>query len=336
MVGWSVLPGTDFVAHTDAWQSLNAARGNSPLLDPEVLRACLAAFGSGRERLAILGDPTTPQAMGFLVPTGKGSWQSWQPANAPLGFWLARPDCDLAGISRALLFRLPGLPLLLGISQQDPLLVPRPVESAFLSTLDYIVTARIALAGMSYQDYWRQRSKNLRHDIKRQSNRLAREQVRTRLEAVTEAAAMVGAVRDYALLETRGWKEAINSAVIPGGLQAHFYETLLQALAVRGEAAVYRFFYDDQLVATDLCLRRSGCLIILKTTYDETCQGTSPAHLMRHAVIQDALETGRYHTIEFYGPVQDWHRRWSEDLRTLYHVNVVRGPFLSSLRRWKG
>ena len=55
MVGWSLLPGTDFAAHAGAWRSLNAARGNSLLLDPEVISACLTAFGGGRERLAILG-----------------------------------------------------------------------------------------------------------------------------------------------------------------------------------------------------------------------------------------------------------------------------------------
>ena len=234
-MNWTLLPGTDFASHMTAWRRLNELNGNSVLLDPKFLQSCLSAFGDGQERLAILGHAADPYAMGIFAPMGKGSWQTWQPANAPLGFWLKRQDCDLVAALRSLMSKLSGLPLLLGISQQDPALVPRPEECSVLSTLDYIVTARIEMRGMDYSEYWRQRGKNLRHNIKRQNNRLARDKIQTRLDVVTDKAQLAEAVRDYALLESGGWKGGIGTAVTPDGAQARFYRTMLEAFAENGK-----------------------------------------------------------------------------------------------------
>jgi hypothetical protein len=38
----------------------------------------------------------------------------------------------------------------------------------------------------------------------------------------------------------------------------------------------------------------------------------------------------RFKGLEFYGKVMEWHRRWSDEVRTLYHVNSYRW---SGLRR---
>ncbi|MHC4067891.1 MAG: GNAT family N-acetyltransferase, partial [Planctomycetota bacterium] len=288
-------------------------------------------FGKGTEIIAIKGNANRPEAIGIFSPSGWGSWQTFQPANVPLGPWLSGSGASLESQLLSLRKALPGVALLVGLSQLDPMFVPRPQETDRLKTLDYIKTARIRLNG-SYEDYWKNRGKNLRHNMKRQRHRLSREGVHPRLEILSAKKDIGRAVADYAAMETRGWKGQAGSAVRWGDAQAHFYVTMLEGFAAKGEAFAYRFLYDDRMVAMDICLKRNGCLIVLKTAHDESCQGTSPAQLMRHEVMQEGFRTGEITTIEFYGPAQDWHRRWTDDLRTLYHVNCYRWSGLAALK----
>ena len=144
---------------------------------------------------------------------------------------------------------------------------------------------------------------------------------------------MAAAVADYASLETAGWKGEMGSAVHAEDAQGRFYKKMLSAFAERGEAVVYRFFYGDRLVATDLCINRDKTLFILKTTHDETEKGTSPAHLMRYEVVREGFHTGTIKRIEFYGPAKDWHLRWTDDTRRLFHVNVYRSRLLGAWHR---
>ena len=232
---------------------------------------------------------------------------------------------------------LPGPALLVGLSQLDPDHFARPASDTHVSNLDYIDTARVNLDG-SYEDYWASRGKNLRHNMNRQRNRLKRDGVIMKLERLSEAADMARAVADYGDLESAGWKQQAESAVHRDNAQGRFYADMLAAFAARGEALVLRLFYDDRLVASDLCLLRDQTLIILKTSYDETTKSTSPAHLMRHEMVKQAFADGDIKRIEFYGPAQDWHRRWTDDIRGLYHVNLYRWPLIKWLheRRQQG
>jgi hypothetical protein len=74
-----------------------------------------------------------------------------------------------------------------------------------------------------------------------------------------------------------------------------------------------------------------SAMVILKTTYDETIQTSSPALLMRREYFPrlfDQREVGR---IEFYGKVMDWHTKWSDEIRRMYHVNAYRGRMMARL-----
>jgi hypothetical protein len=69
-----------------------------------------------------------------------------------------------------------------------------------------------------------------------------------------------------------------------------------------------------------------------QTTYDEKVKIVSPATLMRHEVMNRLFDEGRITRIEFYGKAMEWHLRWTNDLRTLYHVNRYRWSVLKRLR----
>lgn len=329
------MPISKFGEMEASWRHLHRSLGKTPLLDPLFIKPLIDEFGSGEEILALHGPPDTPTAMTILCKKNRFAWQTFQPANAPLGIWMNRSEVGLERLSEELLRALPGPALILGLSQRDPDLAPRPSRSKRLRTGDYIRTARIDIEG-TYEAYWSARSKNLKRNMKRQLNRLDREGKTHRLEGIRSPEAMRAAVADYARLESAGWKEAAGSAVHLDNPQGNFYTKILEGFGRNGEAIVYRYFYDERLVATDLCLTRDKVLIILKTTHDESQKGTSPAHLMRHEVIQNAFRTQAISRIEFYGPVHDWHLRWTEDVRTLYHVNCYRSALLPYLHEWLG
>ena len=322
-MSWRFLPISRFAQVASAWRRLHRKFDEAPLLDPLFITPLIEEFATGRELVVHFEAPSSPGAIGILSRKGPLTWQTFQPANAPLGLWMIDPEIEIYPLMGSLLSALPGAVMLVGLSQVDPDHLARPEPSKRLATFDYIHTARIEIAG-SYESYWAARGKNLRHNMKRQRNRIAREGRTTRLEMLRDPPQMRTAVADYARLESSGWKEAAASAVHPDNAQGRFYTKILSNFAEGGEAVVYRFFYDDQLVASDLCLLRGKVLTILKTTHDESQKGTSPAHLMRHEVIKNAFRTGEIERIEFYGPAQDWHLRWTDDVRTMYHLNYYR------------
>lgn len=324
---WRLVEGGDVIRHRDAWRALNARSFRSPVLDPDFIEPLLQIFGRGNERLAICGDPQRPRAMGLITTRKPGAWETFQPDQAPIAPWLVEPDLALEPLLAGLLRRASKIGLLVGITQQDPSLVPRPANTRYLRTLDYIQTARIPVTG-DFESYWAQRGKNLRHNLRRQHNRLTKEGLHAQLEILQAPDEMVDAVADYGRIESAGWKAQAGTAVHPDNAQGRFYKEMLGRFAQRGQAFVFRYRLNGQVAAMDLCVLHDGILVILKTAYDENQGSYSPALLMREATFRWIFARNDVRTIEFYGRVMDWHRKWADDVRTMYHVNLYRWPFL--------
>jgi len=334
-MSWRTVAAANFAAHPEYaahWRGLHGAGAGSPLLALEFAAAALEVFGSGAELLAMHVDQAGQiDVMAILQPARRGAWTTFQPSQAPIGFWLQRDTrlqpAQLAGLLRA----LPGAALLLGLTQCDPMLLERPADTPALTTLDYIRTARIELTG-GFDAYWDARGKNLRANLKKQRNRLRQDGVATRLQASRAEADMAAAVADYGRLESAGWKAAGGTAVAGENPQGRFYRLLLEAFARQGAASVYRYWIGERLAAMDLCIEGGGCLVVLKTAYDEALgRQFSPALLMREEACRALFDEERLASIEFYGRVMDWHLRWSDDIRTLYHLNAYRWPWLRRL-----
>jgi hypothetical protein len=266
-----------------------------------------------------------------VAPAGFGRWATFQPSQAPLGFWLQRDAGSPERFAASLLRALPGTSVVLGITQCDPMLLPRPADGACVRTLDYIDTARISL-GPGFEAYWNARGKNLRSNLKKQRKRLQQDGYATRLQLSRAPHEMAAAVADYGMLESAGWKGATGSAVHADDRQGRFYRAMLEAFARRGAARVYRYWIGERLAAMDLCVEGGGCVVVLKTAYDESLGAAlSPALLMREEACRDIFEDGRFERIEFYGRVMDWHLRWTDEVRTMYHLNGYRWSALAKL-----
>ena len=329
---WTLYPISEFARFHTKWQNLNTAIGNSPLLDLNFVTPLLDNFSNGSEKLAIYGDLDDPEIMALIRPEKKGIWTTFQSSNAPLGLWLSKnTDLNIPCI-KSLIKLLPGFVAALGLTQQDPLFLSRPSEQTAVNSLDYIETAHIVFPD-NFEDYWAKRSKNLRHNMKRQRNFLSKNHIETRLEICHDKAQIKQAVLDYGKIESSGWKGQIDSAVTGDDAQSLFYIHMLEAFCASGEGLILRYYYNGELVATDLCLLRDKTLYILKTTYDETIKGTSPAHIMRFEYYQAAVASGALKHVEFYGPLKDWHTKWTNETRIIFHTNIYRNSCIAQVHK---
>jgi hypothetical protein len=330
-MNWSVIPAHQFAAQAGRWRALHAACGSHVLHDYDFVAPLLVQVGSGQELLAWHERDGRTTAMTLVVPAGRGSWSTFQPPQAPVGLWMQLPGQDIEQLMDGLMRALPGFPLVFGVTQLDPMMLPRPADTDSLRTLDYIDTARVTLGG-SFDDYWNARGKNLRSNLKKQRARLAKDGVKTRLVIERDARAMAAAVADYGRLESAGWKADSGTAVNAHNEQGRYYRAMLEALCRREAASVFRYYFGEQLVAMDLCVEDSGSIVVLKTSYDESVQASlSPALLMREEACRRLFDEGRFKRLEFYGRVMEWHLRWTEEVRSMYHVNCYRWPGLRRL-----
>jgi len=325
---WLLVPATRFSDHAEAWDGLQARATDTPFLAAAFMAPLLQEFGAGRELLALhSGSDGSLDAATILRPAGRGSWETFQPSQLPLGPWISLPGQPLEPGLRSLLGAIPGLTLGLGATQLDPRLQDRPADSPQMRTLDYIDTSFIDITG-TWDAYWEARGKNLRQNTRKQLNKLAAEGTLPRLECITDPEQVPQALADYGALESAGWKAGGGTAIHPDNAQGRFYTRMLQNFCSQGRGRIYRYRFGDKVVAMDLCIDNGPLVVVLKTAYDESYRNVSPSVLMRHDEFKSWWDEGRYKRIEFYGKTMEWHTRWTAQQRLLYHATAYRWAWL--------
>jgi CelD/BcsL family acetyltransferase involved in cellulose biosynthesis len=307
----------------ELWDQLNAASSGPPFLSSLFIRNLLKVFGTGTERIVALGRRGEERALGIVCRRRTGAWTTFQPSQLPLGAWVMDSSLDYTRVANSLLRALPGLPLLLSLTQQDPLVRPRPEHSGTLRTVDYIETGWVDVAG-SFDAYWKARGKHLQQNMRTQRSKLRNQGIATALEVLTRPEQVGSAIADYGRLESAGWKGSAGTAVGEHNAQGRFYRAMLEDFCRADAARIYRYRFGDRVVAVDLCIESPTVHVPLKTTYDESIKGLSPSSLLRQEAYRHVFEEGRVRRIEFYGRVVEWTARWTELKRTLYHVNAWR------------
>lgn len=328
---WSLDPITDLPSLAESWDSLNSSCGGLPFLESRFLLPLCRFFGHPDLKVATCRAESTPVAMAILRKVGWGKWETFQPSQLPLGAWVARAEIDWSATLTSLVRDLPGLALSVGITQMDPAIVPRPNGDSRTRIEDYIATARVEVSG-TFDEYWARRGKNLRQNMRKQRNRLKESGIIPRLEILTDPHQMTEAISVYGGLEMAGWKSTRGTAVHPDNNQGRFYATVLADFAQTGDARVYLYWFGERIVAVDLCLTGGGAIVILKTTYDESENSVSPAFLMREESFRELFKYGTIRRIEFYGRVMEWHTRWTDDVRTLFHITRFSSAAITSIR----
>lgn len=332
MLSWQNLPASALNGDLAAsWDALNASRGDLPFLAAYVMVAALREFGDGRERLLVARDAQGPAAMLILRRRRYFAWDTFQPSQIPLGAWVARKDLSLLEVARSCQRHLPGPCLILGITQIDPLLAPRDAEAKDSLSTDYIDIAWVEIES-DFETYWNTRGRNLKQNLRRQRTKLTSDGISISLRYLKNVEDMVDAVARYGALESAGWKGQQGTAIHRDNAQGRFYTTILEEACRRDEGVVFEYDFGDKPVAINLCLQRGSILIRLKTTYDETTKPYSPAMLLQQDQLELSFHEGRIKRMEFFGKVMEWHTRWTDKHRTIYHLTVFRWSWLKNLR----
>ena len=330
---WKFQPATSsFEQLRPLWDSANQSLGNHILLDSGFLSPLLKHFSDRRVSLGFNED-AVGSGMIFLTSPGLCRWETFQPSQAPMGLFLLRqPDPGGHQLQR-LLEKLPGFALELNVLQQDPDYSSIPMEQSRpgIERSDYIQTARIHISG-TFEDYWKARGSNLRHNLARRRRRLAEKGFTCEVVARRSPSEVPGAIAEYGRLESLGWKGKDGTAVHASNAQGRFYLDLFEHFCERGEAVIYQFVANGKVVASDLCLLRGGMMVVLKTAYDEEMNEYSPALLMREDIMKQVFAHNSIRVVEFYGRVMDWHKRWTEEIRTMYHVTCSRFGWVPAMK----
>ncbi|MBC7489270.1 MAG: GNAT family N-acetyltransferase [Glaciimonas sp.] len=330
---WQNLPASALLSTPKLlaeWDQLNAERADLPFMTANAVSCALKIFGSGTERLLIGRRAEIIVAMLVVVPNGLFQWRTFQPSQLPLGIWVAAKDITLISIARSLIRGPLGLCLGFSITQVDPLLAHREIDQPDSKNSDYIDTGWIDIVG-TFDDYWASRGKNLRQNMRKQRNKLAAEGTLIHMRVLTEPEDMLEAISRYGILESSGWKATEGTAIHPDNPQGKFYIQLLQNAANHGEAAVYEYLFNDKTVALNLCMQRAETLVVLKTTYDEAIKNYSPAFLLSQDEVEQVFGRGVIKRLEYYGRMMEWHTRWTDNKRTLYHLTCYRWSWLKKL-----
>lgn len=317
---WTFHPISKFKTERDSWNQLNDKGPASPLLDPDFIEPLLETFGTKKEQLAKCVNKGEVCALAILTPVKFGVWMTFQPSQSPLGLWIHDSHLDYEPLLRSLRKTLPFPCLQVSVTQQDPALYQRPIHTRRLKSIDYIQTASISV-NRPFNDYWADRGKNLRQNLKRQRNRLAREGIEPKLIQIMDPEGVLEAIRHYGELESAGWKSETGTAIHAENQQGQFYRSLLENFCSKRQGIIFQYKYHDQVVATDLCIFNKNIIVILKTTYDETITTSSPAMLMRQDAFTTIFKQDVTKRIEFYGKLMDWHTKWSNEIRDMYHLN---------------
>jgi hypothetical protein len=320
---WQLHPIARYNDFSAAWDRLNDSTSGIPFLNSLFIRNLLQVFGTGNERLAVLGTAGEEQALSIVSAKGTGIWQTWQPSQLPLGAWVMNRESQYSELLAGLLRELPGFPLLLAATQQDPVIHERPTETGSLKTSDYIETGWVEVQE-PFDSYWKARSKQLQQNMRTQRSKLVREGIHATLEVITRPELVADAIGDFGRLESAGWKGTAGSAVHAANDQGRFYRAMLEDFCRAGTGRIYRYRFGENVVAVDLCIESATVQVLLKTTYDEGIKGLSLSSLMRQDAYRQIFDEGRIKRVEFYGRVMEWTKRWTDRWRTLYHVNGFR------------
>lgn len=333
-MGWTFKPALkSFEKERENWNAINRQGPNHILLDADFVWASLRHFGDEGVVLGVQNGGSTP-GMALLRRKAVGVWETFQPSQAPLGLIVSgrkNPgEEELLGLTR----ELPGYAVQLSVLQQDPDHggFSRSASSGHIESLEYIETARITLNG-SFEEYWKARGTKLRNNLARRRRRMAEAGLALEMDVIVSPGEVADAIREYGKLESKGWKSNQGTAVSADNAQGKFYREVLEKLCDRGEGRIYLLKLNGRIAAMDLCVVRDGMIVMLKTTYDEDVSEYSPAFLMREEELKQFYQDKRMRTVEFYGRVMEWQRRWSEEIRSMYHLTCYRHGWVKGLRR---
>ena len=198
--------------------------------------------------------------------------------------------------------------------------------------IHYIRTSKL-LIGQDFDTYFASLGKNQRQNYNKANNRLSKQNITVKLKIEQDALQMHQSVKQYGEIESNSWKDALGTSINIENQQGKFYSQILSEFAKQQRAQVWKYYYDEKLVAIDLCIKNTEQLIILKTTFDSEYSRYSPAINMKLDALKPIFNDRLVQRIEFFGKTLEWHKRLNSIGRTMYHFSFYRYSLLLKLKK---
>jgi CelD/BcsL family acetyltransferase involved in cellulose biosynthesis len=298
----------ELVPIADEWRDL-AARALEPnvFYEPAFALAAAPVFGNDvgavlvwsgtrpRKLLGFFPARVTERRYGFRLPVLAG----WTHPYAPLGTPLVERDAAEPVIAAWLAHladnpQLPGVVLLPYLPADGPFatLLGGILERAQMPAADCNHRARALLAPPDddrtryiEQSLGRHRRKELRRSVRRLGDIGA-----ILFTTATEPAPIAAALRDFLMLESRGWKgQAGTAAVLHDDIRG-FIIAAIAGLAADGKVAINRILVDGRAIAVTITLRSGDTAWFWKIAYDEDYAPYSPGVILTVAVTEELLD----------------------------------------------
>lgn len=331
-IKWKVESITVFAAIESQWNDLNKELNGSSVLASLFINALIKEFSSGSEKIVTGWKNEKLVFAGIFEKLSKYRWRTFQPSQAPLGCFLCADAYLTYAVIKQVSNLLPNRPVLLDFTQLDSSLFLTENKPSF-SYSTYIQTGKLDVPE-DFDKYFAAFSKNTRQNFNKARNRLKREGVETSLKIIEDKVDVAQAVEQYGNLESAGWKSTQGTAIHKDNEQGRFYISLLEKHAENKQTQIWCYYFNDEPVAVDLCILEGGVIIILKTTYNESYSKYSPSLLMKLDAYKKMSEDKQIHTIEYFGPVKDWHRRLTCHEREVFHLTWCKYPMLFKCLQW--
>ncbi len=326
---WTLLSISEFKIYSLDWQHIvDKFHSQHPLLDIRFVTPLIEEFGGDNTLLAIESNNNETVAAMLLTSPRRGVIDIFSPSQCQISLAVGKPHTRKNSMFIGLLDTIPGYGWLLGIKNYDmdySNLVTH--EDTRVESMEYGNTMSLKIEG-SFENYWKERSRNLRKNIKRYLRRAENDGVKIWWEELTAENEMKMAVRRYGDLESAGWKGENGTAIHADNKQGKFYAKILENFAHENNSRVYNLYLDNQLISSRLTIKQNGIMVILKTTYDERYAKYAPGKLLLYFIIKNAFEKGELDLIEFYTRATTDQLQWCTHHRMIYHLNIYRSGYL--------
>ncbi|MEW4466795.1 GNAT family N-acetyltransferase [Parasphingorhabdus sp. JC815] len=168
--------------------------------------------------------------------------------------------------------------------------------------------------GRTFDQYWTERPGRLRNTVRRKAKKNI---VSTRIETIFTEEHWA----DYLKVYAQSWK--------PEEGNPDFLKNLAKQEARAGCLRLGLAYIDSEPVAAQFWTVENGEALIHKLAHVEDATKSSPGTLLSFAMFQHVIEKDGVSLIDFGTGNDPYKREWMEDVRTRYHLDMLRpiNPF---------
>ncbi|WP_169076374.1 GNAT family N-acetyltransferase [Thalassotalea algicola] len=312
------------------WQQLaEKAHNNNPMLHHLFVQKIAKYFPANIFVAKATNTQNDIIALMLLEPCRKGKWRIFKPsqAQAALVVVLAGERLQLKGLFSL----LPDFVYQIDMHSLDPrehkiLIEALPEHAVSIAATNITIEVQ-----GNFDSYWEKRIKVLKKNMRRYHNRIDKEQGTLTVDIYSLVQDVSDGVDRYGMIESRGWKGKIGTALHPGNTQGAFYRELMKDFAKDKNALVIELKLGGNIVASRLCLFNQDILVILKTTYEESYKRFAVGKVLLYHLVKYIFDHKLTNTIDFYTNANRDQVDWSSEQRTMLNATLYRYKWLDAL-----